>query len=84
MKYAMDTPFAIFKQLPRQALPVDDESRLQSLVGVGLAVEEYRDFPDPLSYLEHYEVSIIIMPCLLCNRVFLPYRMITVRRLKMC
>ena len=60
MKYALDTPFAVFRQLPRHALPVDDESDIKSLVGVGLVVEELDTFPDPLTYLGHYEVSMCL------------------------
>ena len=56
MKYAMDTPFGIFKQVPREPLQLDDQSKIRSLVGVGLAVEECDTFPDPMVYLKQFEV----------------------------
>jgi len=56
MKFALDTPFGIFKQVPRQALKFDDPSKIGSLVGVGLAVEECDTCPDPMTYLKEYEV----------------------------
>lgn len=59
MKYALDVPFEIFRQVPRQPILLDGTAMIGSLEGVALAVEECADSPehDPLTYLVQYQVS---------------------------
>ena len=49
MKYGLDMPFGIFKQVPRQSIPVGSEDKIESFSGICLAIEEDDSFPDPLS-----------------------------------
>ena len=60
MKYALDVPFAIFRQVPRQLISHQDTATIGSLEGVALAVEESTTSDeDPLAYLMQYKVSTI-------------------------
>jgi hypothetical protein len=60
MKYALDVPFAIFRQVPRQLISLHDTATIGSLEGVTLAVEECASSDqDPLAYLMQYQVSTI-------------------------
>ena len=53
----LDTPFTIYRLMPREPLLPNDNSVMGSFRAMVLAVEKCVDSLDPLSYLKEYQVK---------------------------
>ncbi len=63
----IDVSFGIFKTVPRQAIPFDEQATVETVAECTLVVEERDDFPDPLTYLAQYEVKYCVLAIAMCS-----------------